>query len=367
MSRRDGLSEKTRSRLVQVVSALLAVALLWLALRGTDVEEIWQSLRAANWLWLPVLAAVLTVSHVLRAWRWTLLIDGLTDREETRSARLGETFAALMIGYMVNYVAPRLGEITRTATLGKRTGQPFTALLGTVVLERLLDVAVLAIGLLTMPLLMGDHLAELRTTIVNPALERTSGMPIGLILIGVALAIGVLGLGFWAARRSARTADGMVARKIVPLLASFREGIATLRTAPKRGTLIGLTLAIWGLYGLLGYLPLVMLTAVGGDTLAATYELTLVDGWCIMLIGGLGLIVPTPGGIGSYHYVTILALTAIYGVAEQGASTYAILSHGFQLVLYVLLGAVCLLAIGRSGLAAPPPPQSDGSAGRGDG
>ncbi len=346
---------------------MLAVALLWLALRGTDVGEIWESLRAANWLWLPVLAAILIVSHLLRAWRWTLLIDGLPQRDKARRAQLGETFAALMIGYMVNYVAPRVGEITRTATLGKRTGQPFSALLGTVVLERLLDVVVLALGLLTMPLLMGDHLDELRTTILDPAVDRVGELPLGLIVIGGALALMVLAVGFWIVRRSARASDGLIARKLVPLLVSFREGIDTLRTAPKRGTLIGLTLAIWALYGLLGYLPLIMLTATGGDTLAATYGLTLIDGWCIMLIGGLGLIVPTPGGIGSYHYVTILALTAIYGVAEQGASTYAILSHGFQLVLYVLLGAACLLALGRSSLATPPPPRIDGSGGEADG
>ena len=304
---------------------------------------------------------------MLRAWRWTLLVDGLPERHDARRARLGETFAALMIGYMVNYVAPRLGEITRTATLSKRTRQPFSALLGTVVLERLLDVVVLALGLLTMPLLMGDHLDELRSTILNPAIARVGELPLGLILIGGVLALGVLGVSFWIVRRSTRASDSLIARKVVPLLVSFREGIDTLRTAPKRGTLIGLTLAIWVLYGLLGYLPLIMLTTGGGDTLAATYGLTLIDGWCIMLIGGLGVVVPTPGGIGSYHYITILALTAIYGVAEQGASTYAILSHGFQLVLYVLLGAASLLALGRSALVAPPPPHSDGSGGEADG
>ena len=362
-----GLSENAKSRLIQAGSVLLAAALLWLALRGTNVSEIWQSLRAANWLWLPVLAAILIISHVLRAWRWMLLIDGLPERGASRRARLGETFAALMIGYMVNYVAPRLGEITRTATLGKRTGQPFTALLGTVVLERLLDVVVLALGLLTIPLLMGDHLDELQATILTPATERVSALPLGLVLIAGSLVVAVLVALAWTVRRSANAPDGLIARKVTPLLVSFREGIATLRTAPKRVTLVGLTLTIWALYGLLGYLPLIMLTSAGGDTLAATYGLTLIDGWCIMLIGGLGLIVPTPGGIGSYHYVTILALTAIYGVAEQSASTYAILSHGFQLVLYVLLGAACLLALGRFSLATPPPPRGDGSGSPGDG
>ncbi len=367
MSSGGGPSENAKSRLIQAGSVLLAVALLWLALRGTNISEIWASLRAANWLWLPVLAAILILSHVLRAWRWTLLIDGLPERDGARHARLGETFAALMIGYMVNYVAPRLGEITRTATLGKRTRQPFSALLGTVVLERLLDVVVLALGLLTIPLLMGDHLDELQTTILTPAAERAAGFPLGLILIAGSVGLAALGTVVGIIRRSASAPDGLVARRVTPLLVSFREGIATLRTAPKRGTLIGLTLAIWALYGLLGYLPLVMLTAPGGETLASAYDLTLVDGWCIMLIGGLGVVVPTPGGIGSYHYITILALTAIYGVADQGASTYAILSHGFQLVLYILLGALCLLALGRSGLATPPPPAGDGSGSAGDG
>jgi uncharacterized membrane protein YbhN (UPF0104 family) len=351
VSRGSGLSERARSGLIQAGSLLLAAALLWLALQGTDLSEIAAALRAADWMWLPVLAGLLLASHALRAWRWMLLVDGLPRRQGARQARAGETFAALMIGYMVNYAAPRLGEITRTATLSKRTGHPFSALFGTVVLERLLDVVMLGLGLLTVPFLLGDRLGALRTSILDPAADRLSSLPFGLLLMAGLLLLGIVGLSAWLIRRSAAREDGFVARRGVPLLRSFREGIATLVTAPKRGTLIGLTVVIWGLYGLLGFLPFVMLQSAG-DTLAHAYGLDLIDGWCVMLIGGLGLVVPTPGGIGSYHYVTILTLTALYGLSEQAASTYAVLSHGSQLVLYVLVGALCVVALGRTAVTA---------------
>lgn len=354
------MTAEARGRLVQAGSLLLAGGLLWLALRGVDLSAIGSSLRAADWRWLPVLGVVLVLSHWLRAWRWVLLVDGLPAREGARPARTPETFGALMIGYMVNYVAPRLGEVTRTATLSRRTGQPFSALFGTVVLERLLDLVVLALGLLTLPLLLGDRLSTLRTSMLDPAADRLASLPAGLLVLAGGSVLVAGGAALLLLRRSSRRPGSVVARKVVPLVVSFRDGIATLRTAPARGSLVGLTLVIWALYGLLGYLPFAMLHA-GGASLAQTYGLDLIDGWCVTLIGALGLVVPTPGGVGSYHYVTILGLTAVYGVAAESASTYAVLSHGAQLVLYVALGALSLLALSRRSDAAASPPPTDGS------
>jgi uncharacterized protein (TIRG00374 family) len=358
------VTARARRRAVQVGSLLLAAVLLWLALRGVDLAALAQSLRSADWRWLPPLGAVLVLSHWLRAWRWVLLVDGLPPREGARPARTPEAFGALMVGYMVNYVAPRVGEVTRTATLSRRTGQSFSALFGTVVLERLLDVVVLALGLLTLPLLMGSRLEALNESMLGPAAERLASLPLGLMLLagGTLLGLGLAAL--WLLRRMARSDGSLVARKLVPLVASFREGVETLRTARARGKLIGLTVVIWALYGMLGFLPFLLLRGESGASLAAQHGLTLLDGWCVTLIGALGLIVPTPGGVGSYHYVTILGLTAVYGVAAEAASAYAVLSHGSQLVLYVALGALSLLVLGAGARRTParaPGAQTDGS------
>lgn len=326
---------RTRAVLTTLGSFALAVALLWLSLRGVALAEVGAALRTADYRWLPLLVAVLFASHAVRAWRWKLLLDGLPEAAD-RPVTFGTSFGAVLVGYMVNYAAPRAGEVVRVGVVARRAGLPAASVLGTVVLDRLLDVALLALALLTLPLALGPRLAALLALTHNPLAGRTG------LLVALAL-VGLLVLGLLVAQRR-WLLGSRLGQRVAPLARQFGAGLRTLQTAPRRGLLVALTVAMWGLYGLLGYLPFQMLH------LAAPYGLTLVDGWAVMLIGALGMVVPTPGGAGAYHYVTIEALTRIYGVARGDAGTYAVLSHGAQLVLYVLAGVAALV-----GLAATTP------------
>ena len=152
---------RLRSLLTQIGGFVLAAVLLWLALRGLHWGELRQALETAQYGWLPLLVAILLLSHGLRAWRWTMLLDGLPEVPAARRVGTPFAFAALMAGYMVNYGAPRLGEVVRTTAVAREARRPFSTVLGTVVLERLLDVGMLALGLLTVPLLLGSRLRTL--------------------------------------------------------------------------------------------------------------------------------------------------------------------------------------------------------------
>lgn len=328
------MSPRARSLLTQIGGFVLAGVLLWLALRGLHWGELRGVLATADYRWLPLLVVILLLSHVLRAWRWTLLLDGLPADAEVRRVRTPFAFAAVMIGYMVNYGAPRLGEVARTTLVARESRRPFSAVLGTVVLERLLDVGVLALGLLTVPLLLGDRLGALAGLFAVPGSDV-------LLWIGLAvLALGVAALGLRiVVRMAAQSEASWWHRRVRPLLQGFRDGLATLRTSPNRVGLIVSTLAIWGLYALVAWLPFLLLGS------AETYEISFLDGWCIMLIGAIGVVVPTPGGAGSYHFVTIQTLGLLYGVSQVDAQVYAIFAHGAQLVLYTLTGAICLAAV----------------------
>ena len=94
---------------------------------------------------------------------------------------------------------------------------------------------------------------------------------------------------------------------------------------------------MWGGYLLMAYLPFRMLH------LAVPYDIGLVDAWALMAIGALGILVPSPGGIGSYHYITEQALVHLYGVPAADALTYAVLTHGAQLIFYTLAGGTAVL------------------------
>jgi glycosyltransferase 2 family protein len=252
-----------------------------------------------------------------------------------------------MMGYGVNYALPRAGEVVRTGVVARRTGTSFAAVLGTVVLDRLLDMAMLAVGLATVPFLLRDRLEPLGALFLTPVRNRLDGLP--LLLIAGVLAGGVgLGIVFGLRRRARVAARREAATPPTPgrlhrLVQSFFEGLAALARAPRRGTLVGTTVAMWGLYVLMAYFPFLLLRT------AAPYGLTLVDAWCIMLLGAIGMVVPSPGGAGSFHYVTILTLTGLWGVARDDAAAYAVLAHAAQLVVYVAAGVLSFLFLAMIG------------------
>jgi hypothetical protein len=93
---------------------------------------------------------------------------------------------------------------------------------------------------------------------------------------------------------------------------------------------------------MMAHLPFIML---GMDQ---AFQISVLDSWSIMLLGAIGVAIPSPGGTGSYHYITIQTLVFLFGVDSESAATYAVLVHASQMVLYVVVGAVCLMLQGSS-------------------
>lgn len=363
----------TRRRLFQIGSFILAGGLLALALYGVDLSNIAEAFREADYRWLPPLLVLIIASNLLRAWRWQILVEALpapTGREnpsEMSSARMLEAaFSSVMIGYMVNYAAPRMGEVARTANLSARSRYRFSSLFGTVVSERIFDTAVLGLALLSAVGLLFNRLDVLREQFFAPAWGRLQSIPpvwaVGGTLGALALTAAVI-LGLRRVLRREDSALGRFWRRSVkPTLVSFKKGMATLLHSPRRGAILLSTVGMWGGYLLMTYLPFRMLH------LATPYGIGLLDAWALMAIGALGIVVPSPGGIGSYHYITEQALVHLYGVPAAEALTYAVLTHGAQLVFYVLAGGGAVLYQGsgfRPFLAfwtdrsSPPAPESN--------
>jgi len=345
------MTRRTRRRLLQGASFVLAGGLLYLAFRGIDLGAIVDAFRAADYRWLPPLVVVVIGSNVLRAWRWQVMIEALpqdtsrVSEDDVEDVTLEASFSSTMIGYMMNYVAPRMGEVARTANMAARTRLRFSSLFGTVISERLFDMAVLALATGSGLLVVADQLPVLQEQLIGPGLERLGRLPFETIALVGGGTLLVVGLGsLWAWHR-ARREDSLVQQfweaTVQPALVSLREGMETLVRSPRRGVILGSTAVMWFGYLLMAYIPFRMLG------LTEPYGIGLLDAWALMAIGALGILIPSPGGLGSYHFITIQALTLLYGMPEAPAATYAVLAHAAQLVFYSLLGGLALLYQGR--------------------
>lgn len=348
------MNARARRLLAQIGSFALAGVLLYLALRGVDLGAVAGALAGANYAWLIPLIVVMLGSHWLRAWRWQVLIEGLpfTARSpisEGNTERppaiptVKQAFFSVMIGYMVNYAAPRLGEVARTANLSIQSRIGFSSLFGTVVLERILDVIVLVAAIGSVFVLLIDRMATLDRLFIDPMADQLGELPT--VAIGISMVVLALALAYMARRmllRQDSAAYRFWAERARPAVISFKDGLTSLLHVRRWGVMVVSTVLIWVMYLLAAYLPFLMLG------MESTFEISLLDTWSIMILGAIGVAIPSPGGTGSYHYITVQTLVHLFAVSHQAAATYAVLTHGAQMVLYVVVGVVCLALQGTN-------------------
>src|SRR5689334_15590858 len=125
-----------------VVGGAISIAALWFVLSGADLAKTGDILRGADLRWVAFGIVLLSLDLVFRAVRWQRLLRPI--------ARVAyrPMLGYLLIGYLANNVLPaRLGELVRVHYLGDREGISRASALGTVVVERVIDlVAVVAIA-----------------------------------------------------------------------------------------------------------------------------------------------------------------------------------------------------------------------------
>ncbi|NND73125.1 MAG: flippase-like domain-containing protein [Rhodothermales bacterium] len=324
-------SESLRKILTIAGPVVIALGLLYLAFRGTDTGEFWSVLRDANYYWLIPLAFATFLSHWLRAYRWTIFMNAVPGHAGDRFSN-NTAFGALMVGYMVNYATTRLGEVVRSVIVSRKEGISFSAVVGTVVLDRVIDVVTLAIALISVVFIVGTDDQVLADSVFTPAMERISAVPVyvWLLVSIVAVTIAVLAIRVLTSR-STRT------RSIVR---DFRDGLMTIARSDRPVAIALTTILMWVCYASMAYMPLLVLQ------FESSYDISIRMAWIVMNVGALGVVVPTPGGIGSYHYITILIMTAMFAISQADAAAYAFLTHGAQLVLYTLIGFAYVIYFG---------------------
>ncbi len=314
----------SRTNVIRLLSILLAAVLIWLALRDVELEAFFESLRTAHYGWILPLIGVTLASHWIRAYRWQALVTSIPNNPPDH-IQISSLFQSVMVGYMVNYALPRVGEIARCTHLSTQQKLSFPAVLGTVVVERILDTITLAIGLTVTVFLLWKRIQVIFGQLSFPQL------PWMWITVGILIFLFTI---YFVLHGQATKPFGARLRNLVD---GFLGGLRTIRRTPERWRLMWTTIVMWLLYGVMAYVPLIMFD------LHSIVSLSYWDGLAIMFIGVLGILVPTPGGAGSFHFITILTLTAVYGISQTGAAAYAVFVHGAQLVLYLIVGVLVLL------------------------
>lgn len=266
------------------------------------------------------------LSHVLRAWRWNIILQTSGNAPGVFPA-----FLAVMTGYLFNYGIPRSGELARCGLLLRTNNTPLEISIGSVVAERLIDLLTLIIIVVVAFILQFDPLWNLLMQLKqNQTVASQWIMPLFIIF-------GILGLalGYILLKNPAHW------KWVIPFqqkTRGFLNGLTSIRKMKNPWLFMALSMGIWILYLLMMYFSFF--------NLPQTSHLGMAEALTVLAVGTFGMVIPTPGGVGAFHYFTQQALM-LYAISDTHGLAYATVVHGAQMIMFLVLGPICLVLASR--------------------
>lgn len=316
---------------------------LWFAFKDVEFSEIVEASKGATWGWFVPFAGLTLFSHFIRAERWRMLFD---DKENL--PHRSTLFTGVMFGYLTNIAFPRLGEVTRPVYVARQIGESNSKLIGTVVLERIVDVlSMLIIMVLVGIFLISDPevLSNLfGADVTDPEIYK--GFLKAAALYGGALTVaGILVFYVLNKLSSAESKLGQFFTKLNEAFRNFGTGILAIRQLDNWVLFIFYTALIWVCYITMTYIPFYMFDMTN------VFGLTYTDAIVLTMVSAVGISIPTPGGVGSYHIFIKLALLFLYAVPEVTGLAYATIAHAATLVVVAISSPILLAVEKRLALA----------------
>ncbi|GAC1586401.1 MAG: lysylphosphatidylglycerol synthase transmembrane domain-containing protein [Hymenobacter sp.] len=319
----------------------LSGALMVYAVRGQDLSRIGHYIASANYFWLGITMTFSVLGYFSRAYRWQMQLAASRHR-----VAYWDVYHAMMVGYLANIVLPRMGEVIRCSVLRRTSGVPVEVSLGTVITERVIDVLVLALLLGAVLLLEFNKFWHfLQSLFADKYDSLAANRGVLLAVAGIAGLLLVL-FGYLLVRNLEKLRQHALFGKVVAFAKGLLAGVFSVLKLEHKGLFLLHTAFTWLVYFLMDYLAFFCFPE--------TYNLDMKAGLAVLTFGAFGMAAPVSGGIGVFH-VLVQSTLLVYGVSKEAGIAYALVVHGAQTLLVVLMGGVSFIASAmKSGKAARP-------------
>ena len=312
---------------------LMGLFMYW-AFEGINRGELWDAMTGISPVWAAVMCIATLGTLGLRAWRWLVLMRPFAPQVSNLNASL-----ALAICYAANVVVPRSGEVLRCVSLKWTTGASISALMATIVVERILDLFWIIVLFwlivyidMALPVLWLPAGAD-RDTIGLLALAGCLVALSALVLVSVYREKILAGMRPLLGRLAWGRGE-----RVLQILETFIDGLSALRQQP----IAYFEILVSSVLLNAAYVFIIYAAFIGMD-LHHTYNLDAAAALVVMAISSIGVIIPTPGAIGSYHLLFGEAMHRLYAVPLATALACATLTHALATLTYVFIGGPTLL------------------------
>jgi len=317
----------SQSFLKVILPFSLGIILLWYLYRNQDMREMMDVIQKGVRYEIILFSLIFgLLGNIVRGLRWGMLIDSLGKR-----VRRKNVIYPVLGNYAINLALPRVGELWRCGMTSKYEKVPFTKLLGTLFVDRIMDVVV--VGLLTLCLsvfnirFFRDFFAENPPAIMATVyrIATSAWTYVGLVLFALSVGFVFVNMKHLA-----------LVQQLIGWIRNVLEGVKSMWRIQYKFRFIAETLLIWTCYFFYFYITFF------------AFDFTRDLGVRIVLIAfamsALGVAVPVQGGIGVWHFMVMTTLVA-FGVDKNDAGTFAMVVFAIQTVWAALTGLFAIVAL----------------------
>jgi uncharacterized protein (TIRG00374 family) len=330
------MEKKSKSPLKSILTIVISLAFagffLWIALKDFDFGSFRKSIAKANYWWVLFAGCFGISAYWFRAIRWNLMLEPMGHNISNSNSLWSISF-----GYLMNLTIPRSGEVARATALYGVEKVPVDQSFGTIILERVVDLVCMIVFLGLTLLFKGE---------VIYSFYKNSGINFNpnkiLLILGILIVGAVLFFMF-----KKRLANVAFLGKIIKFIDGIFQGLTSIFKLKQKGKFILYTMGIWISYYFAAYLVCF--------ALPETSNFTFADGFLIIVVGTLGMIVPASGGIGAFNLAMKFGFMALFismgKSSELGGEiglTYSFISLPLQIIIMLIMGLISIPMLAKA-------------------
>jgi hypothetical protein len=307
--------DKRLSKILKIVIPLVFGILIgWYSFSKIPFSEILPYFKSVKYPWIFLGLFFGLLSHLSRAYRWKFMLEPLGFKPKIQNSIM-----AVFIAYLTNFGIPRSGEVMRAVIFTNYENVPFEKGFGTIVAERIADMLVMLLIVLTTLFLQYDFISNLLIKNFNPQT----------LIIGL-IGLIILGAIFFSLIIKAKSG---IAFKIKNFVLGVIEGATSIFKMKKKWAFIAHTLFIWLMYVLMFYVTIFAVPELKHVPLAAIL---------IGFIAGGFAIAASNGGLFVYP-AAILAAFTLFGIEQNPSFAFGWIMWTAQTALILFFGALSFL------------------------
>ena len=317
------LSLRAKTAISVALAAVLFGYFLWRA----PLREVGRALTTVDLGLLGAAVLLALCSYALRALRWGIIL------RPVGSPSRGDLLGCTAAGFAANTILPaRAGELVRPLLLSARSRIPAAATIASILTERLADLATILALFAIGALLAADRLSAGALLPLRNAAARTLA---GLVAF-VTVILLLLRWRLTAVERMVGLLPERFRDRGRLFLDHVLDGLSVVQNPAQLARLLVWSLAVW------------LTASAQVQALAAAFSVPigLPGAFIVLTIGGLGLAIPTPGGVGGFHAATQFALMRLFGVDAATATAYALVHHAVCFFPITIVGLIYAAAVG---------------------